>query len=229
MTENNHTYKQRDGGGREILSMLIYRPVANFFLLTFVKNMKVTPNQISLFSLILMIVASWFFAFTQYPYILWGILFLHLGYVFDMLDGQYARYKGLSSKFGFWFDPFVDTIKAAFIFMALSYGAYVREGSPAVFIWGFIAMTQSFLAYYVLNTRGQIIKEKFFEVEIKKDIYLGYEVSLYWIISIFVILNSLYVGLIFLATAGAFGWIKPFLSLRKYYLTHKETIEKNTA
>lgn len=219
-------YKGMDAGNKEFFSMLIYRPAANFLLNTVFKRLNVAPNQISFLSLVIAISGSFFFAFTGYPLVLIGVVLLHLTYVFDMLDGQYARYKGLSSKYGKWFDPFIDIIKIAFILLALSYRSYYeRNMDPSAFIWGFIALANSFLTFYVLNTRGQIIKGATFEVKPAKNIYVGYEISLYWAISFFVVINNVYTGLIFLASIGALSWIKCFVTLRRYYFKNKAEIE----
>jgi phosphatidylglycerophosphate synthase len=223
----NFTYKEMDAGHKEFLSMLIYRPIANFMLNRVFRHTNVTPNQITLFSLAIIIIASSFFAFSRYPLVLIGILFLHLGYALDMLDGQYARYKGLSSKFGQWLDPFIDVIKGAFLYTSLSYGTYLAENNPLVFLWGIIALTNTFLTFYILNTRGQIMKGHNFELKLKKYVYVGYEISLYWVMSIAVLFNKVHVGLIFLATAGAFSWIKPYITFMRYCKMHKEQIERN--
>ena len=226
-TKKDFVYREKDAGHKELFSMLIYRPLAKLLMVNVFKYVKTTPNQITFFSLVLTVVASYFFAFTQYPYSLIGVLFLHIGYTFDMLDGQYARYKGMSSKFGQWFDPFLDVIKAAFIFISLSYGAYASESNnPAALIWGLIALTHCFLAYYIMNTRNQIMKGYSFEIKLKNSIYVGYEISLYWAVSLIVIFNRMYLGLIFLGTIGALGWIKVYITLKNYYIKHREEIEK---
>lgn len=219
-------YKGMDAGNKELFSMLIYRPAANFLLNTVFKYLNVTPNQISFLSLIVAISGSFFFAFIDYPWVIIGVLLLHLTYTFDMLDGQYARYKGLSSKYGKWFDPFIDIIKIAFIILALSYRSYYEgAGDPRTFIWGFIALVNSFLTFYILNTRGQMIKGATFEVKPAKNIYIGYEISLYWALSFFIVINKVYAGLIFLATIGTLSWIKCYITLRKYYFKNRAEIE----
>ena len=225
-SKKDFVYREKDAGHKELFSMLIYRPAAKFLMVNIFKYIKTTPNQITFFSLVLTIVSSCFFAFARYPYMLIGVFFLHLGYIFDMLDGQYARYKGLSSKFGQWFDPFLDVIKAAFIFISLSYGSYTADNNPIALIWGLVGLTHCFLAYYIMNTRNQIIKGHTFEIRLKNNIYVGYEISLYWFVTLMVVFNRVYLGLVLLGTIGALGWIKVYITLKNYYLKHKEEIEK---
>ena len=228
MAENkDFVYREKDAGHKELFSMLIYRPIAKAMLMSIFRHINTTPNQITFFSLVLTIIGCWFFAFKPYPSMMIGILFLHLGYAFDMMDGQYARYKGLSSKFGQWFDPFLDVIKAAFLFISLSYAGYVAESDPNVLIWGLIALTHCFLTYYIMNTRNLIIKGHTFEIKLRNNIYVGYEISLYWALTFIVLINKIYPGLIFLGTVGALSWIKVYVTLRRYYIRNREEVEKN--
>jgi len=224
--KKGYIYKEVDGGGKEFFSMIIYRPLARFLLLSIFRFTSITPNQITLISLCFAIVAALYLAFFTYPAIILALLFLHLTYTFDMLDGVYARYKGLTSKLGKWFDSFVDLIKLSAIFISLNYAAYKAENKIMVFIWGMLATTNVFLSVYLLNTRDQLMKIPPFEVKFGKNIYFGFEISLYWIISLFVLFNKIYAGLIFLGTAGILLWLKPYITLMRYYKRHKEEIEK---
>lgn len=223
--KQDYVYKERDSGGKELLSMLIYRPIARFLLEKIFKHANVTPNQISCMSLGLVAAGCLFFAFTAYPYFLIGFLFLHAGYAFDMLDGMYARYKGLSSKYGKWFDPFVDVIKVVLLFSALSYGSFTATNRPLAFFWGMLGMANAIMVFYIMNTREHVIKRPPFELKLQKNIYLGYEINFYWVLSLIGLFNLVYQGLVFLATFGALAWIKLYLSFRQYYYKHKEEIE----
>jgi phosphatidylglycerophosphate synthase len=224
--DRDYVYKEIDAGNKELFSMFIYRPLARLLLLGVFRHVNTTPNVISFLSLSLAVAASYYFACFSYPIILIGVLLLHLVYTFDMLDGQYARYRGMTSKYGRWLDPFLDDIKISLVFITLSYRAYSDTLDYRVFIWGTAALVNALLTFYILNTRGLLVNKATFEVKLKKNIYVGYEISLYWVISFFVIINKLYPGLIVLATFGALSWIKCFVSLRRYYFRNKEQIEK---
>jgi len=224
--KNDFVYKGADAGRKELFSMLIYRPIAKALIFAFFKNSKITPNQISFISLVITLIGCFFFAFFRYPFMILGVLFLHIGYVFDMLDGTYARYKGLSSKFGRWFDPFLDTIKAAGLFISISYAAYIDSGNPTVLLWGMLALVNSLITYYIMNTKSEIVKDATFEVSFGNDIYIGYEISLYLALSVIVLFNILYPGLIFMATVGALSWIKVFITARRYYVKNMDKIEQ---
>ncbi len=217
-------YKGRDAGHKEFFSMLIYRPIANFVLNKLVRHMKVTPNQISLFSLLMVFVGCVVFVKNPYPYSLVFVIFLHLGYLFDVLDGQYARYKGLESKYGQWFDAFLDTIKGALIFVSLSYKAYLIDHEPMVLLWGMVALIQSFLAFYALNSKEQVI-EGSFSIKLKRKVYVGYEASLYWAISLVVISNRLYYGLLFLGAVCAVTWLRVCVVLSRNCRVNKKMIK----
>ncbi|MFC1808256.1 CDP-alcohol phosphatidyltransferase family protein [Candidatus Omnitrophota bacterium] len=227
MNENkDFVYREKDAGHKELFSMLIYRPLARMLLLGVFKHIKTTPNMITFISLLWTLAGCWFFAFTPYPYAIIGVLLLHIGYVFDMLDGQYARYKDMSSRYGQWFDPFLDVIKAASLFLSLSYGAYASKSDPTALIWGFFGMINCFLAYYIMNTRNIVIEGHTFEIKLPMHIYVGYEITLYWCLSVLVVFNIVYPGLIFLATVGALAWIKLLNTVWKKHLNQKDQIEE---
>lgn len=220
-----YLYKAADAGNRELFSMIIYRPAARFLLLGIFRHSGITPNQVSLLSLAVLIAASLFFASGDYFSMIIGVCLLHLTYTFDMLDGQLARYKGLSSKFGKWLDPFLDSIKLVFLYASLSFAAFLNTKSPFAFFWGMPALANSLLTFYILNTRSQIIKTASFEVNLGNKIYVGYEISLYWTITVFVLLGKVFWGLVFLGTVGALAWIKTFITLYLYYRKNRQQIE----
>ncbi|MBF0493819.1 MAG: CDP-alcohol phosphatidyltransferase family protein [Candidatus Omnitrophica bacterium] len=222
----DYFFKARDGGNKEFLSMLIYRPIAGFMLEKFFRDSKVTPNQISLMSLVVIAAGCCFFAFCPYPWNITGVLLLHFGYALDMLDGIYARYRGVSSEFGRWLDAFFDVIKGFLLFTSLAYSAYVTSGHYLILIAGMAALANTFLTFYVLNTKEHVIKEVIFEVQPWKGIYIGYEIMLYCFLSLMVVFDKIYLGLIILATFGALAWLKNCRTIWIYHLTHKETVKE---
>jgi phosphatidylglycerophosphate synthase len=213
-------YRDRDSGGKELLSMLIYRPISNFIIERFERYIPFTPNQISFISFLTVSLGCLMFISGDRYFALLGVLFLHIGYIFDVMDGQWARYKGLSDAFGKWFDPFLDTIKGGFIFISLGYLAYRARPELSTFIVAMLAMMQSFLAFYVLNTKEQVV-EISFSMKLPGKIYIGYEISLYWAISLVVVSGRYFEGLIFLALACLFTWVKAYISLVRNYRSQK--------
>lgn len=75
-------------------------PIAEVFV-----RLSITPNQISLLSLVAGIACAYFFFMQQF---MWGSLALVLSAVFDLIDGSVARKTESHSNFGAVFDWIVD-------------------------------------------------------------------------------------------------------------------------
>ena len=90
----------------DFLSYYLYQPLA-FFILRFIKKSNITPNQITLVSLIFGILA----AICLYLNLkILSFFMLQISFILDCLDGQLARLKSLSSKLGMWLDNLSDRI-----------------------------------------------------------------------------------------------------------------------
>jgi len=109
------------------------------FIVDILVKTKITPNQITLFSFILGLIACCFFAFTSYPIIIIGAVLVYLSYIFDIADGTLARKKGLSSKTGEWYDKTADHILYTLLFISIPLGIYLRTGYSLIWMWGLIA------------------------------------------------------------------------------------------
>ena len=225
MTENN-IYKPEDKGCKELFSMIIYRPIANIMLQRFLKDSSISPNMVSVTSLIMALIASYLFYLQDYKYLILGSFFLNVAYLFDVLDGQLARYKNMASQFGRLFDSMLDVIKMSILFLAISGGIYVQTHNPLVLIWGFIALSNTFLTCYMMLGRKLFMQSDSFTVTLKNNVYIGYEVSLYLILTFFALINSLYIGLLFLATLGSLSWIKIFINMYGVHIKSKRNADK---
>lgn len=96
-------------------------------------RMGLTPNQITVFSLLLGAAAAAAFAFGTLPGRIVGAVLLQLAFTFDCVDGQLARYTKNFSAFGAWLDSMFDRAKEYLVYAGLAYGA-VRTGADE-FIW----------------------------------------------------------------------------------------------
>lgn len=98
----------------------VCRPVAAL-LLSFVAGTRVTPNQITLASLVVAggAVAIWL-AVPGYLGLVLGVLLFELSYVLDCADGMLARVRGIASPAGHLLDFLMDELKAFAILAAIS-------------------------------------------------------------------------------------------------------------
>ena len=88
-----------------------------------------SPNAITTISLILYIICGYFFSQGN---LLVGAIFFELGVIGDAIDGKLARLKGITNKFGAYYDTWVDTIGHFIAAITLGYGMYVVTSQP---IW----------------------------------------------------------------------------------------------
>ncbi|MCB9556456.1 MAG: CDP-alcohol phosphatidyltransferase family protein [Deltaproteobacteria bacterium] len=110
------TRKQND----QLFNSYVMRPLASVAVF-FAARTPVTPNQLTLLSLIIFIVgAALLIALPGTLGALIGALVIELNYLLDCADGMLARHKKLASRQGHLFDFFTDEIKAVILVGALA-------------------------------------------------------------------------------------------------------------
>ena len=125
-------HKQSTFGAKEGLAFKYFsRPLASL-ILYFIKNSRVTPNQITILSLIVGIAGSivHMTIWTWWGLLLGGALFM-LAHVLDALDGQLARQRKAGSTIGMYFDFFIDEVKAYLMYIALAIRLFFQVADPS--------------------------------------------------------------------------------------------------
>jgi len=115
------------------------------------RNSAVTPNQLTITSLILGLISACFFARGVWASLIVGSLIYQASYILDCADGQLARYRKQYSPIGGWLDQIADRIKEFAVIYALALGYYRQEGDVAIWTFAFIA----FFLVYLLEYYGQ--------------------------------------------------------------------------
>jgi hypothetical protein len=93
------------------------------------------PNQVTVFSMFLGVLAAAGFATGERWGLIAGALLLQAAFTFDCVDGQLARYTRTFSKFGAWLDSIFDRAKEYVAFAGLAIGA-AAAGDPAWLLAG---------------------------------------------------------------------------------------------
>lgn len=107
-------------------------------------QLGITPNLVTLSSLVLVVVATWLFGAGHF----WPGLFL--GWImtfFDTVDGKLARVSVHATSFGHALDKGIDLIHPPIWYIAWGYGLHAWGGSPGVLYWD----------VYVLILAGYIV------------------------------------------------------------------------
>lgn len=123
-----------------IIDRYIIRKISGF-ISGFLIRTPVTPNQVTIISLILGIISGVFFSIGEHTYTITAGLLYFLSTVFDQCDGEVARLKQMETEFGRKLDILVDAIANAVIVVGITIAVYVKIGSVLVIIAGFLAMT----------------------------------------------------------------------------------------
>lgn len=150
-------------------------------------NTKITPNQITVVSTLIIVLAPLLFLLNDYRWTLLGLFIYLLAYIMDYCDGELARYRGIDGKYGVWFfEPATHDIQYALIGPVMGFAAYLQTGSFLMIILGFAASLGK-LMYRILELRYKEMvvfskldkplskeetqKEEKAEKEIKRNIY----------------------------------------------------------
>jgi len=112
-------------------------------------RLPVTPNQITSLSLACALGGAWCFADPGYGLQLTGALLFLAFYVLDNCDGEIARAKGLSTRFGLYYDTFVDWVGHAALFVGLGAGAAASWGSRWWFWLGVAGAAGGTINYFL--------------------------------------------------------------------------------
>ncbi|MEU7859549.1 CDP-alcohol phosphatidyltransferase family protein [Nonomuraea sp. NPDC049141] len=108
-------------------------PVACRAALLVANRTRLTPNQLTVLSLVLGMVSATFFAMDRLAA---GAAMFYLSFMVDCLDGKIARLKGSGTPFGLWLDYLGDRIRVVFCAAGLAYGQYAITGDVGYVVMG---------------------------------------------------------------------------------------------
>ncbi len=128
-------------------SSFVTAPLAIMVNYLVVDIKQLTPNKITLFSLIVAILSVIFIIVGGTTNFIIAAILIHLSHVLDCMDGQMARYRKTSSLAGCFFDKLTDQIQVTLWFSAVGYAAYAQSQNVLPI---FLAFTG--VAFY--NLRG---------------------------------------------------------------------------
>jgi phosphatidylglycerophosphate synthase len=139
------TAEDRAGARRLLYKLLIkpqdnavtrylFRPISLPLTKLLVKT-PITPNQVSIFVGLLVVLGCWFTAHASVTMVIAGSLVVLASGYFDCCDGEIARLKLMSSKLGAWIDTIVDEFSTMGFMAALGWHCHLRYGEPGFDIW----------------------------------------------------------------------------------------------
>jgi hypothetical protein len=114
-------------------SRTIIRKFSPFITKFLVTKTNVSANQITILQLISSLIGMALLCFSNVYFALVGVLFLHVGYVFDCIDGEVARYRKSQSINGMFLDFVNHEIIIPMTFGCLSFHYFFQNQSTVFF------------------------------------------------------------------------------------------------
>ncbi len=119
-----------------VWNRFVARPLAST-LLVVLHPTRVTPNQVTLASLAVFVVAAAVMVAALPPAgLVAAVIIVELSYVLDCADGQLARWRGTSTPVGAHLDFFVDELKAFLLVAAVAVRLWRTSGLQAWLVEG---------------------------------------------------------------------------------------------
>jgi 1L-myo-inositol 1-phosphate cytidylyltransferase / CDP-L-myo-inositol myo-inositolphosphotransferase len=140
----NSCRKKTDG----IVSRYLNRPMS-MWLTRYLLRTRVTPNQVTFVVSTMGILSGFFVARGTYLGVLFGALLFQLASIYDGCDGEIARMKFCSSKFGQWLDTIGDNLSYVAFFVGVLLGA-VERGIPYASWIGSMAIVGLCMSLFIM-------------------------------------------------------------------------------
>ncbi|MBI3963560.1 MAG: CDP-alcohol phosphatidyltransferase family protein, partial [Candidatus Kerfeldbacteria bacterium] len=84
----------------------------------------VTPNQVTVIQLLCYVAGSAMIAIGSMWWLIAGLVFLHVGYALDCVDGEIARFREIASRMGVFLDSFTHVFTIPLIIFAFSWHVF---------------------------------------------------------------------------------------------------------
>ncbi len=143
------TVKSQDG----FISRHFNRPLSQR-ISSWLARTPVTPNMVTVASFLLALLGALMFTSRGLWTLLAGIL-VQLSSVLDGCDGEIARLKFQSTRFGAWFDTVLDRYGDAALVLGISYGYWQLHPQLVVWLFGMFALT-GFIMYSYTKKEYQL-------------------------------------------------------------------------
>jgi phosphatidylglycerophosphate synthase len=162
---------------------IVFTRPLGFYIALFYKKLNITPNQVTIISIIIGIIAGCCFYFPKLSINIVGMLLLVFANLHDSADGQLARMTNNKTKLGRILDGVAGNIWFITIYVAICL-RLTNQGEPAIWILGAVSgachIIQATMADYYRNIHLLFIKGKAgSEVDNSKEIKEEYE-ALSW-------------------------------------------------
>jgi len=105
----------------------------------------ITPNQITFLSLVFGLLSFGFYVSNRSDALMWGGLFLYGKVFLDNVDGNLARVRGTSSRFGRFLDSLTDFAITVLVYIGVSFYLVQTTGDAKFWFLGLFGLLVCFL------------------------------------------------------------------------------------
>lgn len=177
----------------------------------------ITPNQISLISIITAFISGIFFALGTWEYLLLAFVFLQITYLLDHVDGNLARYTGNCTVFGRWIDRIANNLFKFFFLFGATIGVFRTTNNAFYLILGCIGIFNWIFSTYVSETKGMFTFKKSLSLlpESEKS-SVPLSLISFNLLGLFALINKVNYALWFFAIFGLV-WIKQIYDIHKQW------------
>jgi phosphatidylglycerophosphate synthase len=122
---------------------------------------SVTPNQITFLSLVFGLASAGFYISEIPNALVWGAVFLYGKVFLDNVDGNLARVRGTTSRFGRFLDSLTDFLVTVLVYIAVTLYLVRQTGMPEYWILGLLGLLACFLqstffVFYLVNYTSRV-------------------------------------------------------------------------
>ncbi len=141
-----HEFKNslKNAAVEDTVDLFVFRPIA-FALVKLIYPLPISPNQISLLSILTGIAGGILFACGTHDSFMYGGLLYLLAHILDCCDGMVARLKKNGSFIGRIIDGFADYITAFAVYIGINIGLYKLDFKFFMPHWIMLAVSGFFM------------------------------------------------------------------------------------
>lgn len=141
------------------LTILIINPI-NLRLLRLIGNSRIKPNQLTLISFAVMVLAAICLASVLHGVQAVGGVLILIAFLIDCLDGDLARFKDLKSPLGAMLDPILDRFGEVVLITGMAISGWRATNDPFWLIGGIFLVGASQIYFYLVDAIVWKLPEK---------------------------------------------------------------------
>ncbi len=122
---------------------------------------SITPNQITFLSLVFGLASAGFYVSEIPDALIWGAIFLYGKVFLDNVDGNLARVRGTTSRFGRFLDSLADFLVTVLVYIAVTVYLVRTTAMQEYWILGLLGllvcfMQSTFFVFYLVNYTSRV-------------------------------------------------------------------------